>query len=49
VRGALAEVFSAPNALAALYLGASAPIVLDKLAQGAMPTVPPLTDPEDDS
>ena len=38
--GALAVVFDAPTALAAFYLGASAPIVIDKLAQGAIPTVP---------
>lgn len=38
--GTLAVVFDAPTALAAFYLGASAPIVLDKLAQGAIPTVP---------
>lgn len=38
--GALAVVFDSPTALAAFYLGASAPIVLDKLAQGAIPTIP---------
>ena len=38
--GTLAVVFDAPTALAAFYLGASAPIVLDKLAQGAIPTMP---------
>jgi hypothetical protein len=38
--GALAVVFDSPTALAAFYLGASAPIVIDKLAQGAMPTIP---------
>lgn len=38
--GTLAVVFDSPTALAAFYLGASAPIVLDKLAQGAIPTVP---------
>ena len=35
----LADVGARP-ALAAFYLGASAPIVLDKLAQGALPTIP---------
>jgi hypothetical protein len=38
--GTLAVVFDSPTALAAFYLGASAPIVLDKLAQGALPTIP---------
>lgn len=38
--GTLAVVFDSPTALAAFYLGASAPIVLDKLAQGAIPTMP---------
>ena len=38
--GTLAVVFDSPTALAAFYLGASTPIVLDKLAQGALPTVP---------
>jgi hypothetical protein len=38
--GTLAVVFGAPSALAAFYLGASAPIVIDKLAQGALPTIP---------
>ena len=38
--GTLAVVFDAHNALTAFYLGASAPIVLDKLAQGALPSLP---------
>lgn len=38
--GTLAVVFDATTALTAFYLGASAPIVLDKLAQGALPTIP---------
>lgn len=38
--GTLAVVFDAQSPLVAFYLGASAPIVLDKLAQGAMPTIP---------
>jgi hypothetical protein len=38
--GTLAVVFEANNALTAFYLGASAPIVLDKLAQGALPSLP---------
>jgi hypothetical protein len=38
--GALAVVFDPKTALAAFYIGASAPLVLDKLAQGAIPTIP---------
>jgi hypothetical protein len=38
--GTLAVVFGAETALTAFYFGASAPIVLDKLAQGAIPTIP---------
>jgi hypothetical protein len=38
--GALAEVFDASTAMASFYLGASAPIVIDKLAQGAIPSIP---------
>lgn len=38
--GTLAVVFDSQTPLAAFYLGASAPIVLDKLAQGAIPTIP---------
>lgn len=42
-------VFDSPTALAAFYLGASAPIVLDKLAQGAIPTIPVKPLPPDDT
>ncbi|WP_235532778.1 hypothetical protein [Sphingomonas sp. Leaf412] len=38
--GAIAVALDAANPLTAFYLGASAPIVLDKLAQGALPTLP---------
>lgn len=38
--GTLAVVFEAPTSLAAFYLGASAPLVIDKLAQGAIPSPP---------
>lgn len=38
--GTLAVVFDSASAMAAFYLGASTPIVLDKLAQGALPTIP---------
>ena len=38
--GAIAVALDAKNPLTAFYLGASAPIVLDKLAQGALPTIP---------
>lgn len=39
--GVLPLVFGAPNALTAFYLGASAPLVIDKLAQGILPKSPP--------
>lgn len=39
--GAIATVFDAKTGLVAFYLGASAPVVIDKLAQGALPTLPP--------
>jgi hypothetical protein len=44
--GALAVALGAETTFSAFYLGASAPIVLDKLAQGALPTIP--TKPIDD-
>jgi hypothetical protein len=38
--GVLAVVFEAPSAFAAFYLGASAPLVMDRLAQGVVPQSP---------
>lgn len=38
--GVLPLVFDAPSALAAFYLGVSAPLVIDKLAQGVLPPQP---------
>lgn len=45
--GAIATVFDAKTALVAFYLGASAPVVIDKLAQGALPTIPSTPQGED--
>jgi hypothetical protein len=45
--GVLPVVFGAPTPLAAFYLGLSAPLVIDRLAQGVLPKPlpeqPPLT------
>ena len=43
--GALAVVFEPKTALMALYIGASAPVLIDKLSQGAMPSLPPSAAP----
>ena len=37
--GALPVVMDAPNALTAFYLGASAPLILDRLARGVKPSL----------
>lgn len=39
--GALPVVMDATNALTAFYLGASAPLILDRLARGVKPTEMP--------
>lgn len=38
--GVLPVVFEAPSAFAAFYLGVSAPLVMDRLAQGVVPHPP---------
>src|SRR3954471_22862640 len=38
--GVLAVVLEAPSAFAAFYLGVSAPLVMDRLAQGVIPHPP---------
>jgi hypothetical protein len=37
--GAIPIIFEAANALTAVYLGASAPIIIDRLASGVQPSV----------
>lgn len=38
--GTIASVFDAQTDLVAFYLGASAPMVIDRLTQGALPSLP---------
>lgn len=40
VSGALPVIMASPNPFNAFYLGASAPLILDRLAKGVKPTEP---------